>query len=84
MPRRSLSVTRLIALADAVIFRLPSLIGLLAVPVAERLAKPWAAEVRGCPCKSVLEFWNLAGEGVGAGRMNQMRRVVARAPTLEM
>ena len=73
-------LTRSIALADAVIVRLPSLIGLLAVPVAERLAKPWAAEVCGCPWDQFWNFGTWQGKALAPAYMYQMRRVVARAP----
>lgn len=41
--------------ADALIARLPSEIGVLSIRVAERLGKPWAVELVGCPWDA---YWN--------------------------
>ena len=62
------------------IVHLASLIGLLAVSVAGRPAKPWAAEVCGCPSDQLWNFGSWQGKALAPAYMYRMRRVVARAP----
>jgi glycosyltransferase involved in cell wall biosynthesis len=69
-----------IAQADAVIVRLPSLIGFLGARIAERLAKTWVAEVAACPWDQLWNYGTLQGKVYAPVHAYRMRRAVARSP----
>ena len=64
---------------DAVIARLPSEIGLLAVAAARRQGKPWAVEVAGCPWDGLWHYGSLAGRLYAPVAWRRMRRALAAA-----
>lgn len=65
--------------SDAVIARLPSEIGLMAIQVARELNRPWAVEVAGCPWDGL---WNYGFQGklYAPVMATRVRRAVAKAP----
>ncbi|MBP0484461.1 glycosyltransferase family 4 protein [Sagittula sp. M10.9X] len=67
----------LVADCDAVIARLPSEIGLLAVAEARAACKPWAVEVVGCPYDGMSNYGSLAGRLYAPLAMRRMQRAVA-------
>lgn len=69
----------LVAGHDAVIARLPSEIGLLAVRSARALGRPWAVEVVGCPWDGLWNYGSLTGKAYAPLARGRMRRAVARA-----
>ncbi len=71
---------RELAAVDALIARLPSETGLLAVQVARRLGKPWAVEVTGCARDVLWYYGNLAGKIYAPLYMLRTRNLVRRAP----
>jgi glycosyltransferase involved in cell wall biosynthesis len=66
--------------ADALIARLPSEIGGLAVRVAERLGKPWAAEVVTCTWDALWNYGTWQGKAYAPVSWWTTRRLVRRAP----
>jgi glycosyltransferase involved in cell wall biosynthesis len=66
--------------ADAVIARLPSEIGLLAVRQARRLGKPYAVEVVGCAWDGYFNNGALGARLYAPLAFARMRRAVAGAP----
>ena len=66
--------------SDALIARLPSEIGSAAVRAAERLKKPWAAEVVTCPWDSLWNYGTWQGKAYAPFAWFQMRRLLRRAP----
>lgn len=65
---------------DAVIARIPSQLGLLAIEVARRMGKPWVVEVVGCPWD---DFWNHGSwraKAYAPIMTWRMRRAVAKSP----
>lgn len=66
--------------ADAVIARMPSELGLLAVSAARALDKPYAVEVAGCGWDALWNYGNLKGRLYAPVMLARMRRAVARAP----
>lgn len=69
----------LVARHDAVIARLPSEIGLLAIESARALGKPWAVEVVGCPWDGLWNYGSIAGKVYAPLAWWRMRRTVAQA-----
>ncbi|EDM69914.1 glycosyl transferase, group 1 [Roseobacter sp. AzwK-3b] len=69
----------LVARHDAVIARLPSEIGLLAVQSARVLGKPWAVEIAGCPWDGLWNYGSLTGKAYATVAWWRMQRTVARA-----
>lgn len=68
---------RLVSETDAVIARLPSEIGLLAIDTARTLGKPWAVEVVGCPYDGMKNYGSLTGRLYAPLAMRRMQRAVA-------
>jgi glycosyltransferase involved in cell wall biosynthesis len=66
--------------ADAVIARLPSEIGLVAIQAARELGRPWAVEVAGCPWDGLWNYGTLQGKVYAPVMAARTRRAVARAP----
>lgn len=66
--------------ADAVIARLPSEIGLLAVEVARRKGKTWAVEVAGCPWDGLLNYGSWNAKVYAPVMAWRMQQAVSRAP----
>lgn len=64
---------------DAVIARLPSEIGLLAIQVACAHGKPWAVEVVGCPWDGLWNYGSISGKLYAPIARLRMRDAVARA-----
>lgn len=64
---------------DAVIARLPSEIGLLAIRSAQALDKPWAVEVAGCPWDGLWNYGSLTGKAYAPLARWRMRRAVEQA-----
>jgi len=69
----------LVAGHGAVIARLPSEIGLLAIRSARTLGKPWAVEVVGCPWDALWNYGSLAGKVYAPFARRRMQRALARA-----
>jgi glycosyltransferase involved in cell wall biosynthesis len=67
--------------ADAVVARLPSEIGLLAVQHARRLGKPYAVEVVGCAWDGFLTIGPLSARLYAPLAYLRMRHAVATAPS---
>lgn len=74
-----LQMRALVARHDAVIARLPSEIGLLAIQSARQFGKPWAVEVAGCPLDGLWNYGSLAGKVYAPLAQWRMRRAVAKA-----
>jgi glycosyltransferase involved in cell wall biosynthesis len=55
-------ITKTMRDCDAVIIRLPSEIGLVALKVAKKLEKPYSTEVVGCVWESLWNYGNLQGK----------------------
>lgn len=66
--------------ADAVVARLPSEIGFLAVRHARRLSKPYAVEVVACAWDAYLHFGGFSGRAYAPLAFLRTRRAVAGAP----
>ncbi len=66
--------------ADAVVARLPSEIGLLAVKLARELGKPYAVEVAGCAWDSYRTHGAPAARLYAALAYGRARAAIARAP----
>lgn len=66
--------------ADAVVARLPSEIGLLALRHAKRLSKPYAVEVAGCPWDGYFHHGPISARLFAPLGFLRMRRAVAQAP----
>lgn len=66
--------------ADAVVARLPSEIGLLALRHAKRLARPYAVEVAGCPWDGYFHHGPITARLFAPLGFLRMRRAVAQAP----
>lgn len=66
--------------ADAVVARLPSEVGFLAVRYARRLARPYAVEVVACPWDGYLHYGGAAARVYAPLGFLRMRRAVAQAP----
>ena len=64
---------------DAVIARLPSELGLLAIAAARAEAKPWAVEVVDCPWDGLRNYGTATGRFYAPIARWRMRRAVARA-----
>lgn len=80
--RRAEAVARLEAIlrdADALVARLPSEIGLLAVSVARRLRKPWAVEMAGSPWNALWYHGRWEGKLYAPYAWWRTRRAVAAA-----
>lgn len=60
-PAAMREMQELVAAHDAVIARLPSEVGLLAVAAARATGKPWAVEAVGCPWDAMWHYGNLTG-----------------------
>lgn len=69
----------LVAGHAAVIARLPSEIGLLAIAAARDTGTPWAVEVVGCPYDGMRHYGSLAGRLYAPLAMRRMQRAVAQA-----
>lgn len=65
---------------DAVIARLPSELGLLAISEARRAGKPWAVEVAGCPWDGLWNYGSWQGKLYAPVMAFRVRSAVARAP----
>jgi glycosyltransferase involved in cell wall biosynthesis len=66
----------LVARHDAVIARLPSEIGLLAISAARAEGKPWAVEAVGCPWDGMWHYGNHAGRFYAPVAWFRMRRAL--------
>jgi glycosyltransferase involved in cell wall biosynthesis len=66
--------------ADAVVARLPSEIGFLAVKHAKRLSKPYAVEVVACAWDALFNFGGLSGRLYAPLAFLRTKRAVAEAP----
>jgi glycosyltransferase involved in cell wall biosynthesis len=66
----------LVARHDAVIVRLPSEIGFLALAAARTAGKPWAVEAVGCPWDSMWHYGNLTGRIYAPFAWLRMRRAL--------
>jgi glycosyltransferase involved in cell wall biosynthesis len=66
--------------ADAVVARLPSEIGERAAKTAERLGKPWAAEVVTCTWDALWNYGTWQGKAYAPISWWKTRRLVRRAP----
>lgn len=66
--------------ADAIVARLPSEIGFLAVRHARRQRKPYAVEVVSCAWDAYLHFGGLSGRAYAPLAFLRTRRAVAGAP----
>jgi glycosyltransferase involved in cell wall biosynthesis len=66
--------------ADAVVARLPSEIGFLAVKHARRLSKPYAVEVVACAWDALFNFGGLSGRLYAPLAFLRTKRAVAQAP----
>lgn len=62
---------------DAVIARLPSEIGLMAIAAAQDVGKPWAVEIVGCPWDGMRHYGSLTGRLYAPLAMKRMQRAVA-------
>lgn len=65
---------------DAVIARLPSELGLLAISEAQKMDKPWAIELAGCPWDGLWNYGSLQGKLYAPVMAFRIRRVVSAAP----
>lgn len=65
--------------SDALIARLPSEIGSLAIRVAERMGKPWAAEVVTCTWDALWNYGTWQGKAYAPISWWSTRRLVRRA-----
>jgi glycosyltransferase involved in cell wall biosynthesis len=68
-----------IAQADAVIARLPSEIGALAIEVARRLGKPWAVEMVACAWDALWNYGNWQGKVYAPIMMYRTQRQIRSA-----
>lgn len=66
--------------SDAVVIRLPSELGLIAVRAAERLKKPYAIEVVGCAWDSYWYHGSLQGTVMAPITFNRMKNAIKNAP----
>lgn len=73
-------IKKRIACSDAVIARLPSEMGLLAIRIARHLKKPYAVEVVGCPWDGFWNYGNWKGMLYAPVMVARTRRAVAQAP----
>ncbi|MBB5985652.1 glycosyltransferase family 4 protein [Sphingobium lignivorans] len=69
----------LVARHDAVIGRLPSEMGLMAIAAARALGKPWAVEMVACPWDGLWNYGNLAGRAYAPVAWARTKRVVRQA-----
>lgn len=69
----------LVAAHDAVIARLPSEMGLLAIAAARAEDKPWAVEVAGCPWDGLWNYGSVSGRLYAPIARLRMQRAVAQA-----
>jgi glycosyltransferase involved in cell wall biosynthesis len=76
-PAAARRMRALVACHDAVIARLPSEIGLLALSAARAAGKPWAVEVVGCPWDGMWHYGNLAGRFYAPAAWFRTRRVLS-------
>ena len=79
-PKLDRAMEKAVREADAVVARLPSEIGFLAVRHARRLGKPYAVEVVSCAWDAYLHFGGLTGRAYAPLAFLRTRRAVARAP----
>jgi glycosyltransferase involved in cell wall biosynthesis len=66
--------------ADALVARLPSEIGTLAVDIAERASMPWAVELVTCTWDALWNYGTWQGKAYAPVSWWKTRRVVRRAP----
>jgi glycosyltransferase involved in cell wall biosynthesis len=66
--------------ADALVARLPSEIGSLAIEVADRMDKPWAVEVVTCTWDALWNYGTWQGKVYAPYSWWRTRRLVRRAP----
>jgi glycosyltransferase involved in cell wall biosynthesis len=66
--------------ADALIARVPSKIGSLAVRTAERLGKPWAVEVVACVWDALWNYGNLQGKVYAPYALLRNKKLIGKAP----
>jgi glycosyltransferase involved in cell wall biosynthesis len=66
--------------ADALVARLPSEIGTLAIEIATRLGKPWAVEVVTCTWDALWNYGTWQGKAYAPWSWWRTRAVVRRAP----
>jgi glycosyltransferase involved in cell wall biosynthesis len=66
--------------ADALVARLPSEIGSLAITVADRMQKPWAVEVVTCTWDALWNYGTWQGKVYAPYSWWRTRRLVRRAP----
>lgn len=75
-PAAARRMRALVAHHDAVIARLPSEIGFLAVSAARAAGKPWAVEAVGCPWDGMWHYGNLSGRFYAPVAWLRMRRAL--------
>ena len=69
-----------IAYVDAVIARLPSEMGLLAIRIARQFNKPYAVELAGCPWDGYWNYGDWKAKLYAPVMTNRTKRAVAKAP----
>lgn len=79
-PKLAKQMSSAVRRADAVVARLPSEIGLLAVHHARRLGKPYAVEVAGCAWDAYFNFGSLSARIYAPVASLRARRAIATAP----
>jgi len=81
--RRRLALRRartIVGEVDAVIARLPSEIGLVAIQAAREMGRPWVVELVGCPWDGLWNYGSWQGKVYAPVMAARTREVVARAP----
>lgn len=79
-PRLDEQMRSAVSRSDAVVARLPSEIGLLALKHAKQLSKPYAVEVAGCTWDGSFHYGTASGRLYAPLGFIRMRRAVERAP----
>lgn len=70
----------LVESVDAVIARLPSEVGLLAVSAAQRQRTPWSVEIVDCPWDGLWHYGTLKAKAYAPIAFVRMRQAIAKAP----
>lgn len=73
-------MSQLVQNADAVIARLPSEVGFLAIDCAQRIGKPWAVEMVACPWDGLWHYGTVAGKLYAPLAWLRTRQAVRNAP----
>ncbi|KAA0909962.1 glycosyltransferase family 4 protein [Aquicoccus porphyridii] len=75
-PAAMRQMQELVAAHDAVIARLPSEVGFLAIAAARATGKPWAVEAVGCPWDGMWHYGSLTGRAYAPLAWLRMRRAL--------